>query len=111
MMYVKLKQDFKKGDLVPLHNDSIYVYCEGCNKYEKISDTSRVAFGTTSFEEINACEHCANEIEEEQYEEYLKKILYKLGGFGPNVKLMIKKEKREATSDELLEHILRSYNR
>ncbi len=32
MMYLKLNADYKQGELVPLLDDAIYVYCDVCKR-------------------------------------------------------------------------------
>lgn len=105
MMYVKLKEDYKAGDLVPLLNDSIYVYCDLCESYQKVDDVSEIAFGVASFEEINACASCGDKVSEEKNElmtdDKKRELVYKLLGFAPNVKVM--RGDREVTAIEILE--------
>ena len=105
MMYVKLKEDYKAGDLVPLLNDSIYVFCDICESYQKVEAVRKAAFGVASFEEINACVSCSDKISEEKKEpmteEKKRELVYKLLGFAKNVKVM--QGNREATAEEILE--------
>ena len=53
MMYLKLNADYKQGELVPLLDDAIYVYCDVCKSLHKIEDVSHAAFGSCSFEQLN----------------------------------------------------------
>ena len=51
MMYLKLNADYKQGELVPLLDDAIYVYCDVCKSLHRIKDVSHAAFGSCSFGE------------------------------------------------------------
>ena len=53
MMYLKLNADYKQGELVPLLDDAIYVYCDVCKSLHRIEDVSHAAFGSCSFEQLN----------------------------------------------------------
>lgn len=57
-MYLKLNADYKQGELVPILDDAIYVYCDVCKSLQQIEDVSYAAFGVCSFEHLNACETC-----------------------------------------------------
>lgn len=46
MMYLKLNADYKQGELVPLLDDAIYVYCDVCKSLHRIEDVSHAAFGS-----------------------------------------------------------------
>ncbi|HBN5038670.1 TPA: hypothetical protein ACSKS5_000731 [Listeria innocua] len=76
MMYLKLNADYKQGELVPILDDAIYVYCDVCKSLQQIEDVSYAAFGVCSFEHLNACETCSDEI---QIEEEKKQIAEALG--------------------------------
>lgn len=62
MMYLKLNADYEQGELVPLLDDAIYVYCDVCKSLHRIEDVSHAAFGSCSFEQLNACEKCSEEL-------------------------------------------------
>lgn len=62
MMYLKLNADYKQRELVPILDDAIYVYCDVCKSLQQIEDVSYAAFGVCSFEHLNACETCSDEI-------------------------------------------------
>lgn len=36
MMYLKLNADYKQGELVPLLDDAIYVYCDVCKSLHRV---------------------------------------------------------------------------
>lgn len=48
MMYLKLNADYEQGELVPLLDDAIYVYCDVCKSLHRIEDVSHAAFGSGS---------------------------------------------------------------
>ena len=72
MMYLKLNADYEQGELVPLLDDAIYVYCDVCKSLHRIEDVSHAAFGSCSFEQLNACEKCSEELQKEDEENYKK---------------------------------------
>ena len=44
MMYLKLNADYKQGELVPLLDDAIYVYCDVCKSLHRIEDDYPTTF-------------------------------------------------------------------
>ena len=70
MMYLKLNADYEQGELVPLLDDAIYVYCDVCKSLHRIEDVSHAAFGSCSFEQLNACEKCSEELQKGVCQEF-----------------------------------------
>ena len=99
MMYLKLNADYKQGELVPLLDDAIYVYCDVCKSLHRIENVSYAAFGTCSFEQLNACELCSEDLQEKDKK---KQILHAFG-WSPKVTLMM--NDRLATIDEMISYI------
>lgn len=75
MMYLKLNADYKQGELVPLLDDAIYVYCDVCKSLHRIEDVSHAAFGSCSFEQLNACEKCSEELQKEDEKKQIAEAL------------------------------------
>lgn len=75
MMYLKLNADYKRGELVPLLDDAIYVYCNVCKGLQRIEDVSNAAFGACSFEQLNACEKCSKEFQKEEERKQIAEAL------------------------------------
>lgn len=95
MMYIKLKEDHQAGELVPISDDSVYVYCDVCEGYHQIKDTSYAAFGVCSFEELNACEKCSEEFHEKEEQEARKRareVFCKAMGINQNMKIKLVKK-------------------
>ena len=98
MMYLKLNADYKQGELVPLLDDAIYVYCDVCKSLHRIEDVSHAAFGSCSFEQLNACEKCSEELQKEDEKKQIAEAL----GWYPKVTLMM--NDRLATIDEMISY-------
>lgn len=99
MMYLKLNADYEQGELVPLLDDAIYVYCDVCKSLHRIEDVSYAAFGTCSFEQLNACELCSEELQEKD----TKKQILQAFGCSPKVTQMM--NDRPDTIDEMISYI------
>lgn len=84
MMYLKLNADYEQGELVPLLDDAIYVYCDVCKSLHGIEDVSHAAFGSCSFEQLNACEKCSEELQKEDEKKQIAEAL----GWYPKVTLI-----------------------
>jgi len=75
MMYLKVQESHKAGDLIPIKDDSIFVYCDVCKSYKHLVDVSNAAFGVCSFEQLNACEECSARYREQAEEEAVRLAL------------------------------------
>ena len=84
MMYLKLNADYEQGELVPVLDDAIYVYCDVCKSLHRIEDVSHAAFGSCSFEQLNACEKCSEELQKEDEKKQIAEAL----GWYPKVTLI-----------------------